>query len=159
MIHRLLRTAIVGVVVALLIGACEQGPGSPRNQPNSPSNEDANNVTRTFTIRSSQFQVTDISGLGYAGIGFSFPEIDSEVVRKGLVHAHMRTNSPGDDTWVTLPFSITIGVSPTVTLDLTYGFSQGEVGFAIYSNVPASILRTALSDVDGWKMRVAVDPS
>lgn len=146
--------AALSVVVAILVlGACEQqAPGA--------APESNNNITRTYTIRSSQLRTTDISGVGYAGAEYDFPEISSEIVRRGLVQAYMQTDTPGDTSWGPLPLSVTVGVSPaTVTLDFTYAYSQGKVTFAIYSNVPASILQNGLSAVDGWKLRVVVDPS
>ena len=156
MLHRTLRTVLVGLAIALAFGACEQGPGA---QPTSPP-KDSNNITRTYTIRSSQFRITDISGVGYAELVHDFPEITSAVLSRGLVHAYLQTNTPGDEAWGALPLSVGVGISPTtVTLDLTYAYEQGKVGFAIYSNVPARLLRIGLSTLDGWKFRVVVDPS
>ena len=156
MIHRVPKTILFGLVIALVLAACQQGPGA---NPTSQQPEESNNITRTFIIRSSQFQVADIGSVGFAVVEYSFPEITSEIVSRGLIHAHIQSNEPGDDAWTTLPFSVTVGVSTTITLDVTYGYTTGKVGFSIYSNVPASLLITGLSAVDGWKLRVVVDPS
>ena len=163
MTYRVLRTALAGLVIALALGACQQGPGGGGSTTQQQATEKSNNITRTFTVRSSQFQIADIVsgsvGVGFAAAEYNFPEITSAVVGRGLVHAYIQSTEPGDEAWTTLPFSMTVGISTTITLDITYGYTQGKVGLSIYSNVPARLLRTGLSAVDGWKLRVVVDPS
>ena len=156
MIQRSSKTILFGLIIALVLAACQQGPGANSA---TQQTEESNNLTRTFMIRSSQFQVVNIGSVGFAVVEYSFPELTAEIVSRGLVHAHIQSNEPGDVTWTTLPFSVTVGVSTTITLDVTYGYTTGKIGFSIYSNVPASLLRTGLSAVDGWKLRVVVDPS
>ena len=151
-----MRALIVAALstVILVFSACQQGPGSEQS-----SRQQDSNITRTYTIRSSQLRITDIGSLGYAEAQYDFPELSSEVVSRGLVHAYIQTNEPSDEAWLPLPFSGTVGVSPTtVTIDLTYAYVQGKIALAVYSNVPARLLRTGLSTLNGWKMRVVIDP-
>ena len=141
--------AVLVVGIALVLAACEEAPGTT----------DAN-ITRTFTIRSSQFQFSDIAGgVGFAVSEFSMHEITYQVARDGLVHAHIQSDSSSDFDWTALPLSVTVGARTTITLDMTYSYRQGKVLFSVYSNVPASLLETGLSALDGWKLRVVIDPS
>ena len=127
MTHRVFRAVQLGLVIAsiLLLGACEEGPGA--------NPENSNNITRTFTVRASQLQIADISSAGVSvGVAiaeYSFPEITSEVVSRGLVHAHIQSNQPGDEAWTALPFSMTVGISTTITIDITYAYTTGEGEF------------------------------
>jgi len=152
---RFIRTVLGGLVIATVLAACQEGPGGVTQR-------DSNNITRTFTLRASQFTLTDIDApgdigvVGFAVTEFSFPEITSKVVGEGLFHAYIQT--PGDDSWTTLPFSMTAGTFSPITLDVSYGYIVGKVALSIYSNVSASAMRPALPAVNGWKLRVVVDP-
>ena len=161
MTHRVLRTALVGLVVVsiFLLGACEQGPGSrgpagPQGPPGPAGPPGAGELTaRTFTVRASGFTLTELSpGSGSAAISFRIPELTASVVSKGSVVAYVAAPSAPNE-WVALPWSIAIRAE---VVTVWYAYAPGGVTLWVSANVPATVLSRALPVFDGYRFRVAI---
>ena len=119
MAHRIFRTTLGGIVIALTLVACQEGPGST-SKPTESEAERPAYTTRIFSVRSSDFAIQGVSGAiaSIAAIEFSMPEITNEVIDKGLVQAHVE--SPDfPSVWTALPVTLSLtvgGIDVTVSI-------------------------------------------
>ena len=95
MLHRILRTALAGLVVVsiLLLGACQQGPGGtgargpagPQGPPGPTGPAGPALTSVILTVSSSDFVAVSNT---LAAATYSVPAISGEIARNGLVTAY-----------------------------------------------------------------------
>ena len=148
-------TILTAAIAVLLLGACNRGPGEKPGL----------NLTYEFTIRGSSFEVEDVEDVGAedvyssaATIEFEVKELTPELIDKGLISAYL--SAPGEDEWVPLPLSLPFRAGEdTITLVFTYLFGPKTVSFVVLADLPAVAITEALSEMDGWRLRVVIDPA
>ena len=145
MTHRVLRTALAGLVVAFLVlTACDQGPGSSP----SPHTHDPKTVTKIFNA-SSHDAIRTSGGVGL--IGYIMPEITSDVVRNGSVSADLDLGS--GDIWYSLPRSIQLADRTAVSIE--YAYSEGTFSITVTSPNPA-LVRAAINIMGAYRVKVVI---
>ena len=142
MTHRVLKAVFGGIVVAFALSGCQEAV-----------TDTAQNIVREFTVRSSDFVVSELHGTGIAVIGYAMPELTADVVENGLIHAYIAVPAAPDE-WTALPFTAAVR---TVVLTVAYSYSRGLFDVAVTANVPAQALRAALPSLDGWLVKVVID--
>ena len=155
--NAIIRTTLGGIVIALTLVACQEGPGST-SDPTKSEAERPSYTTRIFSVRASDFAIQGVSGAiaSIAAVEFSMPEITKEVIDKGLVQAHVESpDSRG--VWTALPITVSFTVSGIdVTLSMSYGYYLGRTGVTVTGNVTRSEMALVLSAFDGYRLRLVV---
>ena len=145
-------TILAAAIAVLLLGACNRGPGEKPDL----------NLTYEFTIRGSSFEVEDVGAedvySSAATIEFEVKELTPELIDQGLISAYL--SAPGEDEWVPLPLSLPFRAGEdTITLVFTYYFGPKTVNFVVLADIPAVAITEALLEMDGWRLRVVIDPA
>ena len=146
--HRIiLRTVLGGLVIALALVACEEGPGSSQSPPES--------KVHVFTIRARDFTIVPLSTFTTAATAdYSVSAITAADVEHGLVTADVQTVSGGS--WVALPYVFHIGLTNySVSTTVTYAYDTGGVRISVQGDMTVAEMRAGILPVlDGYRIRV-----
>ena len=157
MVHRIFRTTLGGIVIALALVACQEGPGSTSKATESEA-EKPSYTTRIFSVRASDFAIQGVPGVivSIAAVEFSMPEITNEVIDKGLVQAHVESpDSRG--VWTALPVTLSLTVGGIdVTVSMSYAYYLNRTGVTVTGNVTQNEMALLLDVFDGYRLRVVV---
>ena len=139
MTHRVLRAALVGLAVVLLLAACEQGPGTPgpRGEQGErgpqgeagPPGVPAEIQSYEFTIHSSDFTISRLSTFtAIATADYNVPIITGS---EEHVSADLQI-VPGSGVWTALPYVIHIGlIDYSVSTTLSYSYTAGVMRIVV----------------------------
>lgn len=154
MTHRVLRTALRGLVIVLALGACQQGPGGSANHthdvPDHTHDPTAIVLTKYITVRTSHFQ----SAGSLAKAFYTIPEITAEVMSRGFVEAYYDIGS-GGEVWVPLPDSLQF--PDLVVATVGYLYRQGQFELTISSPAASAIIAAARA-LDGHRVKLLIFP-
>ena len=150
-IHRLFKTALGGLVIALVLVACQEGPGSHTHDTSHTHDPTSIAFTKAITLSSTSFSVSGTSGT-VAKAFYSMPEITAKAVAGGLVEAYMDLDS-GGSAWVPLPD--TIQFSDLVVSTVSYLYRQGMFEVLVTSPDPSTVAGTVLA-INGYRVKVVI---
>ena len=150
-IHRLFKTALGGLVIALVLVACQEGPGSHTHDTSHTHDPTAVSFTKVIALSSTSFSVSGTSGT-VAKAFYSMPEITAKAVAGGLVEAYMDLDS-GGSAWVPLPD--TIQFSDLVVSTVSYLYRQGMFEVLVTSPDPSALAGTVLA-INGYRVKVVI---
>lgn len=151
-----LKTVLGGLVIALALAACQQGPGSSSESKQSPPES----KVHVFTIRARDFSISPISTFTtIATADYSVSSITADDVDHGLVTADVQVVSGAG--WLALPHVVHIGLTTySVSTTLTYSYSEGGMRISVQGDVTAAEMSGAILPVfDGYRIRVLVIPT
>ena len=145
------KTALGGLVIALVLVACQDGPGSHTHDTSHTHDPTAVSFTKVIALSSTSFSVSGTSGT-VAKAFYSMPEITAKAVAGGLVEAYMDLDS-GGSAWVPLPD--TFQFPDLVVSTVSYLYRQGMFEVLVTSPDSSALAGTVLA-IDGFRVKVVI---
>ena len=152
------------VTVALLLAACERGPGAGPEGPEGPEGPRGiqgiqgppgpPGAAQQFHVAYLELYPgalsVDDNTIAQAAGNFSVLEITQDVLIRGFVTAHASSTAGGP--WTALPLVIPVAGN---TISLTYTYSLRSVRLAITADTNLGLL-AGMAALNGWVIRVVV---